>query len=93
MTIHWNPEVKIQYVCLISPLNRFEGTSKGAGAIFGLLVCTGLDSGGVSDGNGFLRFQQHLFHTIGGFERIWSMEDEIPSWWKSKARGADPNDM
>lgn len=93
MSVHWTPDQKIKYTCLSSPLDRFEGNTKGAGAIFGLLVGAGLDSGNASVGNGFLRFQQRLFHAIGGFGRNWSLEEDIPSWWKSKARGADPNDV
>jgi hypothetical protein len=93
MSVNWTPEGKIKYSCLSSPLDRFEGTTKGAGAIFGLLVGAGLDSGNASVGDGMLRFQQRLFHVIGGFGRNWSLEEDIPKWWKSKARGADPNDM
>jgi hypothetical protein len=40
-----------------------------------------------------LRLQQRFIHIIGGFGRNWSVEEDIPSWWKSKARGADPNDI
>lgn len=93
MSAHWNPEGKIRYSALSSPLDRFEGTTKGAGAVFGLLVGAGLDSGNASVGDGFLRIQQRLLHAIGGFGRNWSLEKDIPSWWKSKARGADPNDL
>jgi len=93
MSLNWTPEGKVIYACLSSPLDRFEGTTKGAGAIFGLLVRGGLDNTNVSVGDAVLRLQQRFFHAIGGFGRNWSVEEEIPSWWKSKARGADPNDM
>jgi hypothetical protein len=93
ISIHWNPEGKIRYTCLSSPLDRFEGTSKGAGAIFGLLVGAGVDTGNASVGDLKLRLQQRLVHAIGGLGRTWSEETDIPSWWKSKARGADPNDL
>ena len=92
-SVHWTPEGKIKYACLSSPLDRFEGTTRGAGAVFGLLVGAGLDPGNASPGDWKLRFQQRLVHLIGGFGRNWSLEEDIPSWWKSKARGADPNDM
>ncbi len=93
ISIHWNPEGKIQYACLSSPLDRFEGTSKGAGAVFGLLVGAGVDTGNASVGDFKLRMQQRLVHAIGGLGRTWSVEADIPGWWKSKARGADPNDL
>lgn len=93
MSANWTPEGKIKYLCLSSPLDRFEGTTQGAGAIFGLLVGAGVQSTSASPGDAFLRFQQRLIHAIGGFGRNWSKEENIPSWWKSKARGADPNDM
>jgi len=93
MSLNWTPEGKIIYGCLSSPLDRFEGTTKGAGAVFGLLVGGGVEGGSVSPGDSLLRLQQRFFHAIGGFGRNWSVEEEIPSWWKSQARGADPNDM
>jgi hypothetical protein len=94
MSANWTPEGKIKYICLSNPLDRFEGTTKGAGAVFGLLVGAGVKStGNVSVGDSLLRFQQRLFHAIGGFGRNWSVEEKIPKWWKSKARGADPNDL
>lgn len=93
MSLNWTPEGKIIYACLSSPLDRWEGTTHGVGAIFGLLVGGGVNVSSVSPGDNFLRFQQRLLHAIGGFGRTWSVEEEIPKWWKSKARGADPNDI
>ncbi|KAL7507769.1 hypothetical protein ACHAXN_005186 [Cyclotella atomus] len=93
MSVHWTPEAKIKYSCLSSPLDRWEGTTKGAGAVFGLLVGAGMGSTSASVGDMALRFQQRLVHAIGGFGRNWSLEEDIPAWWKSKARGADPNDL
>jgi len=93
MSVNWTPEGKIIYVALSSPLDRWEGTTKGAGAIFGLLTGGGLEGSNVAPGDTFLRLQQRFFHFLGTFGRTWSVEEEIPSWWKSSARGADPNDM
>ena len=93
MSVHWTPQGKIKYSCLSSPLDRWEGTTKGAGAVFGLLVGAGMGSTSASVGDIALRIQQRLVHAIGGFGRNWSLEEDIPEWWKSKARGADPNDM
>ena len=93
ISIHWNTEGKVQYTCLSNPLDRFEGTTKGAGAVFGLLVGAGLNPGNANIGSTFLRLQQRVVHAIGKFGRNWSVEEDIPEWWKSKARGADLNDM
>lgn len=94
MSLNWTPEGKVIYACLSSPLDRFEGTTQGAGAVFGLLKGAGLNAGGsVSPGDPFLRLQQRLVHALGNFGRNWSYEEDIPKWWKSKSRGADPNDM
>jgi len=94
MSINWTPQGKIIYAGLSSPLDRWEGTTKGVGAVFGLLDGGGLNAGdNAFIGNPFFRFQQRFFHALGGFGRNWSVEEEIPSWWESKARGADPNDL
>jgi len=92
MSVHWTPEGKIIYACLSSPLDRFEGTTQGVGAVFGLLKAAGLNAGGPP-GDAWFRLQQRLGHLVGGLGRSWSVEEEIPSWWKSKSRGADPTDM
>uniref|UniRef100_A0A7S4N828 Uncharacterized protein n=1 Tax=Odontella aurita TaxID=265563 RepID=A0A7S4N828_9STRA len=92
MSLNWTPEGKIIYACVSPPLDRFEGTTKGVGAVFGLLAGGGLKAGGTV-GDAFFRFQQRFFQAIGGFGRSWSPEEEIPSWWKSKSRGADPTDL
>ena len=93
MSLHFNREGQVRYCCLSSPLDRFEGNTQGAGAIFGLLVGGGLNSGNANVGDPFLRLQQRLTLVIGTFGRGWSKEVDIPRWWASKARGADPTDM
>ena len=75
------------------PIDRFEGNTKGAGAVFGLLVGAGVDSGPASVGMPTLMLQQKFLQKAGFFGKQWSDEDKIPRWWKSAARGADPNDM
>ena len=35
--------------------------------------------------------QQRLAN--GRLGKLWSDEDRIPAWWRSAARGADPNDI
>lgn len=93
-SIVWNPEGKIAYECISPPVDRFEGNTKGSGAVFGLLAGAGLQLP-AAVGDNALMLQQRLNTDIlkGVFGKTWSSEDEIPSWWKSKARGADPNDM
>lgn len=93
MSLNWNQEGKIKYACLSPPLDRFEGNTQGAGAVFGLLVGAGVNSGGAGVGDNFFRFQQRLTNALGTFGRSWSVEEDIPSWWKSKSRGADPTDL
>jgi hypothetical protein len=92
MSLNWTPEGTIIYACLSSPLDRFEGSTSGAGAVYGLLAGAGVKVPSPSPGSLTLRFQQRLIHALG-FGRNWSIEDEIPDWWKSNARGADGNDL
>lgn len=94
MSLNWTPEGKLIYACLSAPLDRWEGTpnAKGAGAVIGLLAGAGFGQAQYP-GDFVLRMSQRLVHAIGGFGRNWSVEEEIPDWWKSKARGADPNDL
>jgi len=93
-SIVWNPDGKIAYETVSPPIDRFEGNVKGAGAVFGLLAGAGL-SLPASVGDPVLMAQQRLNTDIlkGIFGKTWSSESEIPSWWKSKAKGADPNDI
>ena len=46
-------------------------------------------------GDAALMFQQRLNTDIlsGIFGKTWSSEADVPKWWKSKAKGADPNDI
>ena len=93
-SIVWNPEGKVVYESISPPVDRFEGNTKGSGAVFGLLSGAGLALPGEI-GSPFLMFGQR-FNTdlLGGlFGKTWSSEENIASWWKSKAKGADPTDM
>ena len=93
-SIVWNPQGKILYECISPPVDRFEGNTKGAGAVFGLLAGAGLQLP-ASMGDSALMLQQRLNTDVlrGVFGKTWSTDAEIPAWWKSKAREADPNDM
>jgi len=92
MSVNWNPEGKIIYVCLSSPLDRFEGNTKGQGAVFGLLNTGGVNTPISSPGNPFLIFNQKVIAPLLNAGKAFSKEDDIPTWWKSKARGAEGND-
>ena len=90
----WNPDGKIAYECISPPVDRFEGNTKGSGAVFGLLAGAGLTLP-AAVGDKALMLQQRLNTDVlsGLFGKTWSSEAEIPKWWKSKARGAEPNDI
>lgn len=70
---------------------RFEGNTEGKAAVFGLFHTAGLKLP-AGPGNPFLRFLQRLGHTLDNGGRSFSREEDIPSWWTSKSRGADPTD-
>lgn len=95
-SVTWNPQGKIVYQCISPPLDRFEGNTRGQGAVFGLLKGAGLDlaavAGPASPGNPILSFQQKINQRLGQGQ-AYSEDADLPSWWKSKSRGADPNDM
>ena len=92
-SLTWNPAGKLIYQCISPPVDRFEGNTKGAGAILGLLAGAGVDSGPTSVGLPSLMLQQKVFQFLGFAGRQWSIDADIPKWWKSSARGADPNDI
>merc|ERR1719221_927858 len=91
-SITWTPEGKIIYECLTTAVDRFEGNTKGKVAVFGLLETAGipLDNG---VGNPFLRITQKIGRFVNLPAQTYSREEDIPSWWKSSAKAADPNDI
>ena len=93
-SVVWNPEGKVVYETISPPLDRFEGNTKGAGAVFGLLFGAGLQLPSQI-GDGALMLQQRLATDVlqGAFGKTWSSEEEVPAWWKSKSKGADPTDL
>ena len=44
-------------------------------------------------GNPVLIFQQKLGRFLNGVGQVYSRAEDVPSWWKSKAIGAEKNDM
>lgn len=91
-SITWTPEGKIIYETLTTAIDRFEGNTRGKVAVFGLLETAGISLDN-SIGNPILRFQQKLNRFLNSPAQVYSKDKDIPAWWKSKARGADPNDM
>jgi len=70
---------------------RFEGNTEGKAAVFGLFHTAGLKLP-AGPGNLFLRFAQRLGHALDSGGRSFSEDEDIPAWWTSKSRGADPTD-
>ena len=93
-SVVWNPEVKVAYESISPPTDRFEGNTKGAGAVFGLLFGAGLAQS-VQVGDLSLMLQQWLTTDVfgGALGKVWSKEEDVPAWWKSQAKGADPTDL
>ncbi|KAL9187240.1 hypothetical protein ACHAXT_001343 [Thalassiosira profunda] len=91
-SITWTPDGKIIYECLTTAVDRFEGNTKGKVAVFGLLETAGLPVDN-SVGNPFLALAQKVGRAINLPAATYSREEDIPSWWKSKSRAADPTDL
>lgn len=91
-SVTWTPEGKIIYECLTTAVDRFEGNTKGKVAVFGLLETAGVSIDN-SVNNPFLSAAQRLGRAINLPAQVFSREEDIPAWWKSKSRGAEPNDM
>jgi hypothetical protein len=93
-SVTWNPEGKVVYECISPPVDRFEGNTKGSGAVFGLLSGAGLNLP-ADIGSPFLMFGQRFNTDLlgGALGKTWSSEEKVAPWWKSKSKGADPTDM
>lgn len=91
-SVVWTPEGKIIYEQVGAVVDRLEGNTAGKAAVFGLLHTAGLKLE-ASPGSLVFRLIQRLGHALGGRGRSWSREDDIPSWWVSKSRGADDSDQ
>ena len=91
-SIVWNPSGKVIYEHLTTALDRFEGNTMGKVAVFGLLETAGISlSNNVGDP--ILTLQQKFNRLLNGPAQIYSKPEDIPNWWKSKAVGAEPNDI
>ena len=91
-SVVWNPEGKVVYEGISPPTDRFEGSTKGLGAVYGLLFGAGL-APPAQVGDLSLMLQQRLVTDVLGVGRAWSKDEDLPSWWKSQAKGADPTDL
>lgn len=87
----WNPEGKIIYEYVGAVVDRFEGNTQGKAAVFGMLHTAGLKLS-ASPGDKVFAFIQRLADFSGKAGRSMSREGDIPNWWTSKSRGADPSD-
>ena len=92
MSVNWTPAGKIIYMCLSAPLDRFEGNTKGQGAVFGLLKTGGVPLPAPSVGNLALSVNQKYVAPLIQ-QKAFSDDADVPNWWKSKSRGADANDV
>jgi len=91
-SVVWNPEGKIVYEQVGAVVDRLEGNTQGKAAVFGLLHTAGLKLS-ASPGDGLFSFIQRIGHLVGGQGRSWSEEEELPSWWTDKSRGADATEQ
>jgi hypothetical protein len=90
-SVVWDPEGRIFYETLSGAIDPFEGTTMGKVAVFGLLQTAGIPLSGTP--NPFLAAAQKINRLLNVQGQAYSKDEDIPSWWKSKARGADPCDM
>ena len=91
-SIVWNPDGKIVYEHLTTAVDRFEGNTMGKVAVFGLLETAGVSLPN-NVGNPFLTWIQKFNRFLNRPAQVYSKRENIPSWWKSQAVGAEPNDM
>ncbi len=61
-------------------------------AVFGLLETAGIPLDN-NVGNPILVFQQKLGRFFNGKAQVYSRAEDVPAWWKSKAVGAELNDI
>ena len=86
----WDEEGKIEYLSVGYVTDRFTGdTTGGMGAVFGMMKHMGVDIDG-SVGSLSMRVVQRLGSVLPGIPKSFSAEQDIPSWWTDKRRGADP---
>lgn len=91
-SIVWTPEGQIIYEHLTTAMDRFEGNTNGKVAVFGLLEAAGISlSNNVGDP--ILVLQQKLGRISNSPAQVYSRPEDVPKWWKSKAVGAEVNDM
>jgi len=91
-SVVWTPDETIIYEHLTTALDRFEGNTKGKVAVFGLFESAGISLPN-NVGDPVLVFQQKLNNILLKGSKIYSKAEEVPSWWKSTAVGAEKNDI
>ncbi|VEU33828.1 unnamed protein product [Pseudo-nitzschia multistriata] len=91
-SVTFAPDGKVIYETVTTAVDRFEGNTKGKVAVFGLLETAGIPLDN-SIGNPLLIFSQKLNRFLGLMTaQTQSKAENVPSWWKSRAVGAEPND-
>ncbi|MGK3747173.1 MAG: hypothetical protein ACI8RD_009420 [Bacillariaceae sp.] len=91
-SVVWNPEEKIVYEQVGAVVDRLEGNTEGKAAVFGMLHTAGLKLN-ANPGDKVFGVIQRIGHLVGSMGRSWSREEELPTWWTSKSRGADATDV
>lgn len=90
-SVVWTPDRNIIYEQVGAVVDRFEGNTDGKAAVFGLFHTAGINLPAQA-GSLTLRLLQRFGHALGGSGRSFSKDEDIPAWWTSKSRGADPNE-
>jgi len=91
-SIVWTPEGNIIYEHLTTAVDRFEGNTMGKVAVFCLLDTAGIPAS-ADVGDTALVSLQKLNRFFNGPIQAYSKAEDVPRWWKSKAVGAEANDM
>lgn len=91
-SIVWTPEGTIIYEHLATAVDRFEGNTRGMVAVFGLTETAGISIGNTV-GDPILIAQLKFNRFMNGPAQAYSKKEDLPSWWKSEAVGAERNDF
>lgn len=89
-SVVWNPEGQIIYEHLGASINPWEGeNSGGKAAVFGMLEAAGFS---VSSrvGDPLLILVQKLGRLSNQPGQVYSKPEDLPTWWKGTAVGAEP---
>lgn len=91
-SVWFDKEGKIIYETLAAAVDRFEGNTKGKVAVAGITETAGLPFN-TSIGDPVVRVVQKINRFFNVPVHSFSKAEDVPSWWKSKSVGNDPNDV